>query len=235
MTDRNRIAKNDPIEQAKAWLADQGVDPSTLPLTPPPSLRPTPTVCPEHSPEEPPPSSPGAGSSPDGSAGDDDRELEPEPDAATVAHTIVLNKLTTQARTRLELSKALRKKNVPESVAASVLDRMEDVGLVDDAKFARTWVESRRSRRYLSKAALRRELAVKGVAKDQIDSALDGIDGEDEFAAAYGLAQKKLRSMAALDAEVQYRRLAGALARRGFGPALTLRVLSDLLDGRTDD
>jgi regulatory protein len=45
-------------------------------------------------------------------------------------------RLTMRAHTRHELDKALQAKNVPQSVKEAVLDRMQEVGLVDDATFA---------------------------------------------------------------------------------------------------
>ena len=160
----------------------------------------------------------------------EDADTGPDADQESVARTIVLNKLTAQARSRDELAKALQKKQVPEEVADQVLDRMEEVGLVDDAEFARSWVSSRQSRRHLSKGALRRELMTKGVDRDQIDEALEQVEPEDERAAALALAEKKLRSMHNLERAVKYRRLAGALGRRGFGSGVVTSVLAEVLD-----
>jgi regulatory protein len=151
-----------------------------------------------------------------------------------VARTIVLRKLAAQARTRHELAKALASRAVPEDVAEQVLDRMESVGLVDDAGFARDWVESRQQRRHLSKSALRRELQTKGVDRDQIDQAVADVESGDELEAAEALAAKKLRTMSGLAREVQYRRLAGVLSRRGFGSGVTSTVLSRVLDAHQD-
>jgi len=161
----------------------------------------------------------------------DDVGADPE----SVARTIVLRKLSAQARTRHELSKALASREVPEEVARAVLDRMEEVGLVDDAAFAHDWVESRQQRRHLSRSALRRELQTKGVDRELVEEAVSEVDGGDELQAARELAERKFRSMADLPREVQYRRLAGALARRGFGPGVTGPVLSEVLDTRRGD
>lgn len=161
---------------------------------------------------------------------DPDRHADVEADPESVAREIVLRKLTAQQRSRAELAKALKERDVPDDAADAVLDRMEDVGLVDDAELAQTWVRSRQSRRGLSRRALRQELVRKGVARDDIDDALSGVSSEDELAAATALAEKKLRSMAGLEREVKYRRLAGALARRGFSAGLTSQVLGSLLD-----
>ncbi len=151
-----------------------------------------------------------------------------------MARTIVLRKLAAQARTRHELATALAARDVPEGVADAVLDRMEAVGLVDDEAFARDWVESRQQRRHLSRSALRRELQTKGVDRDRADEAVAGIDAADEIEAALALAQKKVRSLQGLEREVQYRRLAGALARRGFSGGVSSSVLSQVLDAQRD-
>lgn len=143
----------------------------------------------------------------------------------------MLRQLTMQARTRHELAETLRKKGVPGEAAERVLNRMVDVGLVDDEALAASWVESRQQRRHLSRRALRQELTRKGVDRDVVDEAVGAVDHDDERAAALALAEKKLRSMAGLDAIVQRRRLAGALARRGFGPGVTSSVLAEVLGG----
>ena len=149
--------------------------------------------------------------------------------AESVARTIALRKLTTRARTRHELDQALEAKNVPQSVKDEVLDRMQEVGLVDDASFAVGWVASRQQRRHLSRRALRRELEAKGVARGDIDSALDEVDFDSELSTARDLVERKRATMSGLERSVQYRRLAGILGRRGFDTAVTVQVLSELL------
>ncbi|MCW2810151.1 MAG: regulatory protein RecX [Friedmanniella sp.] len=146
----------------------------------------------------------------------------------------MLRKLSAQARTRHELAEALRAKEVPDDAAAVVLDRMEEVGLVDDGAFAVDWVSSRQQRRHLSKSALRRELQTRGVDRDQIDQALSAVGTDDEYAAALSLAERKYRTMGELSREVAYRRLSGALGRRGFSGGVAARVLGEVL-GRSED
>jgi regulatory protein len=124
---------------------------------------------------------------------------------------------------------------VPQEAIEAVLDRMVDVGLVDDEVFARDWVESRQRRRYLSKNALRQELTRKGVEREEIQSALESVDGADELAAARALAEKKGPAMARLEPQVRYRRMAGLLGRRGFSSGVVGRVLSETLSVDADD
>jgi regulatory protein len=150
-------------------------------------------------------------------------------DVESVARTIALRKLTARASTRHELDQALRAKNVPRGVIDVVLDRLEEVGLVDDASFAVDWVTSRQQRRHLSRRLLRRELQAKGVERSHIDSALDQVDRNAELTSARDLVDRKLAAMNGVAREVQYRRLAGMLSRRGFDSAITTQVLADVL------
>jgi regulatory protein len=164
-------------------------------------------------------------------AGADDPDADPE----GLAREIVLRKLAVQARTRVELERALQEREVPEEAAAAVLDRMTEVGLVDDVTFAHDWVSSRQQRRNLSKTALRRELQTKGVDRDVIDEALADVAGDDEHHAALDLARRRAAGMGGLAREVAYRRLGGVLARRGFSGSITTRVLAEVLDDSPDD
>lgn len=155
------------------------------------------------------------------------QDLDGDPES--VARNIALRKLANRAHTRHELQCALTAKEIPSEVASAVLDRLQEVGLIDDATFASDWVESRQKRRHLSVSALRRELKAKGVDSDQVDSAVSTLDLEDDYQTAHELAQRRIRSMTELAREVRYRRLAGVLARRGFSHGTVGRVLTEVL------
>jgi regulatory protein len=157
----------------------------------------------------------------------DDEGLAADPEQ--VARTILLRRLEVAPRTRGELASTLRERNVPEEVAIRVLDRFEEVGLVDDRVFARMWVESRQRTRNLSGRALRSELHRKGVAADVIDEALAEVGAEAELSAAREVAARKARSLTGLPRATQARRLAGALARKGYGPGLSAQVVREAL------
>jgi regulatory protein len=158
-----------------------------------------------------------------------DPDDEPEADPYAVARAIALDRIAARDRTRHELAQVLKTKNVPAEVAEQVLDRLEAMGLVNDAAFAEAWVESRQQRRHLSRPALRRELQAKGIDREQIDAALDGVDFGDELTAARELARRRHPAIAGLPYPVRHRRLAGALSRRGFGTAIVTQVLRELL------
>ncbi len=159
-----------------------------------------------------------------------DRDLGPEADPESVARTILLNQLTGRARTRSELETKLSSKDVPEDVAARLLDRFEEVGLVDDAAFAREWVEQRQSGRGLARRALAMELRRKGVDDEVAREALDEIDPEDELEVARALVRAKLRTVRNLDRDKAVRRLVGMLARKGHSAGVAFRVVKEELD-----
>ncbi len=154
-------------------------------------------------------------------------EVEADPEA--VARKILLDTLTGQARTRQELSDKLAKRGVPDDLAASLLDRFTEVGLIDDGAFARQWVESRHRSRGLAPRALAQELRRKGVDDEEAKAALEQIDEDDQRAAARALVDRKMRSMRGLDPQVATRRLAGMLARKGYGAGLAFSVVREAL------
>jgi regulatory protein len=155
----------------------------------------------------------------------DDSPADPE----QVARTILLRRLEAAPRTRAELATTLRERNVPDDVAVRVLDRFEEVGLIDDRVFAQMWVESRQRSRGLSGRALRSELHRKGVPAPLIDEALEQVDPADELGAAREVARRKARSVVGLPRATQVRRLSGALARKGYGAGITSQVVREAL------
>ncbi len=163
-----------------------------------------------------------------------DRATEvPEADPESVARKILLDQLTGRARTRKELADKLAAKEVPDDVAVRLLDRFEEVGLIDDAAFARMWIAARQPGKGLARRALGQELRRKGVADEVAREALDEIDPDDETSAARALVRKKLRSLRNVDEVVATRRLAGLLARKGYPSGLSFAIIREEL--RRDD
>jgi regulatory protein len=165
----------------------------------------------------------------------DDRErtdaekVDEDPEAR--ARQVCLTLLTFAPRTRAQLAVALRKRGIPDGVADEVLARFEDVGLIDDAAFARSWVESRHYSRGLAGRALSAELKQRGVAPDEIRAALDEqLSPDAEATAARRLVERKIPGTRGLPADQRTRRLAGMLARKGYSPGLAYRVIKEALE-----
>jgi regulatory protein len=146
-----------------------------------------------------------------------------------VARRILLDQLTGRARSRKELSDKLSSRNVPADVAAGLLDRFEEVGLVDDGAFARTWVSQRQQGKGLSRRVLAQELRRKGVEDDVAREALDAVDPAAEESAARDLVRRKLRSLTRVDDQTATRRLVGMLARKGYPSGLCFQVVREEL------
>jgi regulatory protein len=150
---------------------------------------------------------------------------------------LCLRLLTARARTRAELAGQLTKRGYPDEVSAHVLDRLTDVGLLDDEDFAEQWVHARLANAGKGKRALAAELHTKGVDKDVITSVLGGINPAAERGRAEELVRKKLRrenlSDEAADARVT-RRLVAMLARRGFSQGMAFDVVSVEMAGERE-
>jgi regulatory protein len=153
----------------------------------------------------------------------------PEADHEAVARKILLDQLTGQARSRKELSDKLASRNVPDEIAIALLDRFEEVGLVDDEAFARSWIASRQPGKGLARRALAQELRRKGIDDEVARDALDEVDPADEEAAARALVRKKLRTLSRVDDTTATRRLVGMLARKGYSSGLAFAVVRDEL------
>ncbi|MEU5287346.1 recombination regulator RecX [Streptomyces sp. CA-278952] len=156
-------------------------------------------------------------------------------DPVEQARNICLRLLTGTPRTRKQLADALRKREIPDEAAEEVLARFEDVGLIDDAAFAGAWVESRHHGRGLARRALVRELRTKGVDSTVIDEAVGRLDPDQEEETARELVARKLRSTRGLDRDKRLRRLAGMLARKGYGEGMALRVVRQALEEEGED
>jgi|SRR5256714_2097330 len=147
------------------------------------------------------------------------------------ARNLCLRLLTARARTRAELEGQLSKRGYPDDVSGRVLDRLAQVGLVDDVDFAEQWVRSRRVNAGKGKRALAAELRTKGVDNDVITAVLADIDAGAERERAEQLVRDKLRREKLVDddnAKIT-RRLVGMLARRGYSQTMAFDVVKDEL------
>jgi len=158
-----------------------------------------------------------------------------EIEAADAAKQVLLRRLSHAHRTRKELAKDLKDKDISDEVANVALDRFEEVGLINDQALASNYVSSQHERKGLGKNALRQQLRAKGVSDDVAQEAISQISDDQEFQAAFALACKKIRSLQKDDAKTQLRKIVGVLARKGYSSNLAFRVakevITDLPDG----
>ncbi|MUK02071.1 regulatory protein RecX [Vibrio cholerae] len=150
-----------------------------------------------------------------------------------MARSVLLRQLALGPRSRYQLEKKLAERDVPAPVVVALLDRFEEVQLIDDAEFARMMVRTRTAAKSLSRASLRRELADKGIDAELTEDALLQITDEDEHAQAQDVVRRKLRSSADLSdrsvREKEVRRLVGVLARKGYNPGAAFSIVKQVL------
>lgn len=156
-----------------------------------------------------------------------------ETDPYTRAKTIVYNQLAYSAKTRGQLRKKLQAEGFEAELIEPLLDKFEAAKLIDDAEYAQTFVAQKSRTKKLSRAALRRELAERGVRGEEAENALAQRTDEQEREDAAELVRKKLRLGMDLSDRAEKdrvtRRLLGMLARRGYSSSVSMSVIREEL------
>ena len=140
--------------------------------------------------------------------------------------------LSYRPRSEAELRERLGRRGFDGDSVEAAIARLKDLGLVNDAAFARYWKNNRESFSPRSRGATRLELRQKGVPGDIIDGVVSAIDDDDS---AYQAAVSRARSLPWSDYESFRRRLGGHLRRRGFGYGVIDRALKRVWEEHKGD
>jgi regulatory protein len=130
------------------------------------------------------------------------------------AYARALQALGARPRSEREIDALLSRKFQPE-IVRSTCARLREEGLLDDARFARMWAESRARGRGFGPLRIRRELSAKGITSESVEDAVAGAI-EDESEAARAAARVRIRRYEGLPAGVAARRMSAWLGRRGY-------------------
>ncbi len=122
--------------------------------------------------------------------------------------------LAYRPRSLAELRSRLTRHGFDEETQQTVLAKLTEQGLVDDAAFARFWTDNRELFSPRSRRLTRLELQKKGVDRAVVDSIVSTVDDAES---AYRAAEARLGSLRRLDETTFRRRLGDYLRRRGFG------------------
>ena len=142
--------------------------------------------------------------------------------------------LAVRSRSVSETNKRLLQLGYPEPLVEHVVTRLIEMNYLDDEQFARAWVESRDRARPKGELGLRRELALKGVPREIVDSVMaereESAAGENpELGAARALLARR---HAALTREADFNRRRqkayALLARNGFDPEICRSVAASV-------
>lgn len=173
-------------------------------------------------------------------------ELTPErtPELTTeqaerLCRETALRLLSTRARSRHEIEENLRGKELPAEAITHVMDRFEEVGLIDDEAFAQAWVESRNRSKGYASARLAQELRRKGIAEEHIAAALAQLDGDELRTQAENLALKRLGhndlppdryGPDRKEREKVMRRIVSHLQRKGYAPGVCMAATRSAME-----
>jgi regulatory protein len=156
-------------------------------------------------------------------------EPEPLPKTTRRAANVSMHALTKRGLSVSEMSTLLERRELdPDDVLAEV-ERLERVGLLDDAALAENLVRTLQERKGLGRSAIVAELKRRKVESSAIETALEQLDGDDELARATELALKRAPQLRNLDADAAKRRLSGYLMRRGYNGSIVGQAVAAAL------
>ncbi|MBQ8555123.1 MAG: regulatory protein RecX [Clostridia bacterium] len=142
--------------------------------------------------------------------------------------------LAARARSKREVEQRLLQAGYRPCTVEMVVYKLEREHILDDADFARQWVESRSSHK-LGRSRIAMELRRKGIASDEAEEALSAIEDDDQLKGAVALAQKAAaRIKPGEDPRKAANRIAGMLARRGYSWDIAKAAI-DRTMGEPDD
>lgn len=147
------------------------------------------------------------------------------------AKEVALRFIEYRPRSTAETRQHLLKKEYPEDVVERVIERLATVELLNDAAFARYWVEQRQTFKPRSQLAIQQELRQKGLDRQTIDAALETVD---ESAAAAKAAEAKARRWQNLPQEEFFKKVGSFLQRRGFSYEIVKEVTDSLWEEVND-
>lgn len=142
-------------------------------------------------------------------------------DETEVVYLKTLNFIQYRPRSTQEIRRYLVKRDTPELVVEQTLERLQRAGLVDDTRFAQTWVENRTDLRPRSRQALAFELRQRGINPQTINDALEEID---DSTVALDAARKQARRYQQLEWQDFRQKMCSFLARRGFNYSVSMEA-----------
>lgn len=142
--------------------------------------------------------------------------------------------LAARACSRKEIEGKLLRIGYRPCTVEMVLYKLEREHLLDDADFARQWVEARCKK--LGRHRIAQELRQKGISAEQTDEALKQVDEEEQLACAASLASKALgRAKSGEDPRKTAQRIIAAIVRRGYGYDVARKALQQVMDSITEE
>lgn len=132
--------------------------------------------------------------------------------------------LTLRDRTKKEMILYLKDKGFDPAEISSVIVRLEELGLIDDEKYADGFIRSRLATKPHSRSSLYRQLYAHHVPDQVIENALSSIPEDSDFENALSVAIKFCRHFRELDRELKRHRVLTRLQSRGYSYDVSRRA-----------
>jgi regulatory protein len=154
--------------------------------------------------------------------------MQPDPNVKQ-ALSISYRLLSYRPRSVHEVTVKLKEKGYHAQTVGEVIERLKQLGYLDDAGFAKFWVEMRMRSKPVGSYLLKRDLRDKGLSEELVERAIKekGIQ-YDERDAALRIAKKRLDFYGSIHKIKAKRRIHDFLVRRGFSFDTVREVLEEL-------
>lgn len=146
-----------------------------------------------------------------------------EPYTYQRAWNYVMWLLSRKAYTTSQLKERLRKKLCSPQTIEQVMNKLEEMKLIDDTRYAEQYIHSRQRKK--GKLKLKQELFQKGLDETTITQMLDDVSDDQQVASAQALLEKQFSKLQKADPRQRYAKAYGFLARRGFSGDIIRKVL----------
>ncbi len=140
---------------------------------------------------------------------------------------LALRFLASRSRSEAEVRERLASRGVDAQDIEGVLERLRELGYVNDADFAAAVIRARTQRRARGRRLVAEELQAKGVSEDVAESVLNACYG-DELAVARPVAERQARRLQGRGFAEFRQRLGAFLVRRGFEHATAESLVTEL-------
>lgn len=139
-----------------------------------------------------------------------------------------LNYLSFRPRSREEVRRYLQRKETPPDLINPVLERLDQLELINDQAFAEFWIESRARFNPKGAQAIKNELRQKGVTREVVDEMVDDEQDEERARQAARKKAQSLTGQSGMDFKTFRLRLGAFLQRRGFSYEIATRTVREL-------
>lgn len=148
---------------------------------------------------------------------------------------IALRYLSFRPRSEKEVIEKLKEKKATQEIIGRVMLQLKDHKFVEDAEFAKWFVDQRLRFKPKSLGIIKLELKQKGISPEIIQQAIENLNEDSDspksdLESAKKLVEKRISRYKGISRQEIYQKLGGYLARRGFNWDTIKKSIDDSLN-----